>query len=58
MTYPKIIERPYKVYIGTQNYVSEFCSANTVPAGIEWRYDKSFELETDEFVKIERKDAA
>lgn len=68
MTYPKIIERPYKVYTGVQNYV--FVSTPDGPhrGSVEWTYDKSFELESDadayanriaeeyEFVKIEKKE--
>lgn len=67
MTYPKIIERPYKVYYGTQNYV--FVTALDGPelGSVDWTYDKSFELDSDadayanriaedyEFVKIEKK---
>lgn len=71
MTYPKIIERPYKVYYGVQEYESVYNIdgrfMDTTRAGLEWTYDKSFELELDaetyanriaeeyEFVKIEKR---
>lgn len=73
MTYPKIIERPYKVYTGIQLYADQYSfedrSTSVVRADVQWRYDKSFNLETDaeayanrvaeehEFVKIEKKEA-
>lgn len=68
MTYPKIIERPYKVYTGTQRYDYNFRESVYVRTGVDWVYDKSFDLETDaeayanrvaeehEFVKIEKKE--
>lgn len=67
----KIIERPYKVYTGTQLYTDEYSldthTLNTVRADVQWTYDRSFETEADaeayanrtaedyEFVKIEKK---
>ncbi|QDK01480.1 hypothetical protein SEA_LEEROYJENKINS_84 [Microbacterium phage LeeroyJenkins] len=72
MTYPKIIERPYKVYTGAQDYETGYNldsdRVETVRASVSWYYDKSFELESDaeayadriaedyEFVKIEKKE--
>ena len=63
----KIIERPYKVYTGVQEYISVSILDPVQRGGIEWTYDKSFETEADaeayanrtaedyEFVKIEKK---
>jgi hypothetical protein len=60
VTYPKIIERPYKVYHGYPD--------DSYTSGVYWEHDKSFELESDaeayanriaedyEFVKIEKKE--
>lgn len=67
MTYPKIIERPYKVYTGQPQYIAEDWESEPVMHSVVWTYDKSFELESDadayanriaeeyEFAKIEKK---
>lgn len=64
--YPKVIERPYKVYRGEQEYSWPFNGA-TERTEVIWHYEKSFLLESDaeayaerlaedyEFVKIEKK---
>lgn len=63
-----IIERPYKVYTGEQEYVSGNGFEGPQRAGISWTYKKSFEREYEaesyarfisewyEFVKIEEKE--
>lgn len=63
----KIIERPYKVYTGVQNYVATSFLDPVEWGTVEWTYDKSFWFEEDaesyadrvseeyEFVKIETK---
>jgi hypothetical protein len=68
MGYPKIIERPYKVYYGEQEYKFSYDAGTLVKTEIDWTYDKSFHLESDanayaeriseeyEFVKIEKKE--
>lgn len=65
--YPKIIERPFKVFVGEVEYVDCF-SKGRVRADITWSYRRSFRMETDaeayaeresedyEFVKIEKKE--
>lgn len=65
--YPKVIERPYKVYTGYQNEVM-YVTGPTEKTYVDWRYDRSFRLESDaeayaerisedyEFVKIEKKE--
>lgn len=65
--YPKVIERPYKVYYGEQEYSLNY--DDSLPETlVDWTYDKSFRLESDaeayaerlaedyEFVKIEKKE--
>lgn len=64
--YPKIIERPYKVYSGKQKYIDRPCG-ESIRTEILWTYRHSFESEPDanvyatraaqnfEFVKIEKK---
>lgn len=64
--YPKIIERPFKVYVGEAEYVEDY--SNLIQTGVSWSYRRSFRLETDaeayaeresedyEFVKIEKKE--
>lgn len=66
--YPKIIERPYKVYTGVPEYEYSYKDMATIQTGVEWTYDKSFRLESDaeayaertsgehEFVKIEKRE--
>lgn len=65
--YPKIIERPYKMYTGEQEYIDNG-GREAIRAEISWTYRHSFELESDavayanraaedfEFVKIEEKE--
>lgn len=65
--YPKVIERPYKVYGGEQEWVTGH-DWNPERAGICWSFSRSFRLESDaeayaerisedyEFVKIEKKE--
>lgn len=62
--YPKIIERPYKVFTGEAEYVEDY-GGGRVQTGVSWHYRRSFRLESDaeayaeresedyEFVKIE-----
>lgn len=67
--YPKIIERPYKVYTGEQEYDSGgYQSPGPMRTEVSWTYRHSFESESDavgyanraaedfEFVKIEEKE--
>lgn len=66
--YPKIIERPYKVFTGVPAYEYRLEVKSLVWTGVEWTYDKSFRKERDaavyaerisedyEFVKIEKKE--
>lgn len=63
-----IIERPYKVYAGEQEYVEGNWGEDPQRVGISWTYKKSFEREYEaesfarflsewyEFVKIEEKE--
>lgn len=65
--YPKVIERPYKVYGGEQEWVTGI-DWNPERVGISWSFSRSFRSEKDaeyyaerisedyEFVKIEKKD--
>lgn len=67
--YPKIIERPYKVYMGEQKYYMEPFGGSLTRGDVCWGYSKSFRLESDaeayaeriaeeyEFVKIEKKES-
>lgn len=67
MSYPKVIERPYKVYVGTSEYVDRW-DTGLERVGIHYSYSRSFRLESDaeayaermsedyEFVKIEKKE--
>ena len=62
-----IIERPYKVYAGEQEYVGGNWGEDPQRVGISWTYKKSFKRECEaesfarfisgwyEFVKIEEK---
>lgn len=64
----KIIERPYKVYVGKQIWEFQYPSGSS-RKDVEWTYDKSFKTEADaeayanrtaeeyEFVKIEKKES-
>lgn len=64
--YPKVIERPYKVYMGEAEYVW-MCGGKMDFTEVNYAYKKSFRLESDaeayaerisedyEFVKIEKK---
>lgn len=66
--YPKVIERPYKVYRGERDDPYDYAGGLTVHH-VEWEYEKSFHLEKDaeayaeriaedyEFVKIEKKES-
>lgn len=63
-----IIERPYKVYAGDQEYVEGNWGEDPQRTGISWTYQRSFRTEEDatayaeriseyyEFVKIEEKE--
>lgn len=63
-----IIERPYKVYVGEQEYVDDNWGEDPQRVGISWTYRRSFRTEQDaaayaerisenyEFVKIEEKE--
>lgn len=65
--YPKVIERPYKVYYGEQEYALNYGYSQEATL-VEWTYARSFRLESDaeayaerisedyEFVKIEKKE--
>lgn len=65
--YPKVIERPYKVFVGEAEYVDSW-DEGLVRTGVSYSYKRSFRLESDaeayaermsedyEFVKIEMKE--
>lgn len=66
--YPKVIERPYKVYRGERDDEYDY-AGGLASHHVEWTYGKSFRLESDaaayaerisedyEFVKIEKKES-
>lgn len=66
--YLKILERPYRVYLGEQEYIEEGFLEEPLPVNISWTYLRSFrtldeaekfaekESEYNQFMKIEKKE--